>query len=294
MPTAFKIVKDVPVNWAVPGGGVTWDATDFADPGDITLSSGNGVVGFTVGKTGTYAVHLGPKESLGSADGGIWSTLADADSGTVALTASQQYYIQGPTGNVRQAKMLLAYRLVISSSSSSDSGNVYIRGLDINGVDVNETLTLSGISDVASSNYYEKIVSISKDATTGSVKVSDAQGYWFRMAPTQTQSLFTRLEFDTTPTETKTATVVYKQRVRDLLSDGDAPQINSIDQALMAFALGDLYTKQRQLSKAAVKYEEAVNLLNVVRERETVQQANNIVLQPDNLGHYNADDFGWG
>lgn len=294
MPTAFKIVRDTPVNWAPPGGGVTWDAYEYAeDTTALGISSGNGVIGFTVGQSATYTVHLGRGESIGTLDGGIWTPVL-ATSSTVALTAGTQYYGQGAIGAARQAKIMLGYRLVASSSSSSDvTQKVYVRGLDINGVDLREELTLDGTSQVSSALYLAEVVSLSKDVTTGSVTIADAQGYSFRMSPKQTQSRFTRVEFDTTPTESKNMTIVFKKRVRDLVNDGDTPQISGIDEALMALALGDLYTKHRQLAKAAVKIEEGVNLLEVVRNRESVQQAQSIELIPSDLGGYTRDDFGW-
>lgn len=294
MPTSYKITRDVPVNFSPPGGGAVWSGDEYADDAAVTVDEGLGVIGLTVTRGGSYAVHLGFRETLGVINSGVWDTLANSSGTTVTLSPTVQYYVSGPSGAARQAKVMLGYRLSFRSSSSGDTSvKIYLRGLDISGVDDREELTLSGTSIVSSTRHLAEVVSLSKDETAGAVIVDDAQGYSFKLSPKQRESRFTRVELTQAPTEIKDMGVVFKKRVRDLLSDGDAPQVNSIEQALMAYALGDLYTKQRQLNKAQLKYQEASALLEVVRHREMIQQTRHVVMVPAHLGQHDVVDFGW-
>jgi len=293
MPTAFKVVRDSAISWQVPGGGVTWGGNVYADSSTVTVDDDNGVIPFTVGKTGTYCVSTGRNESIGTAPGGLFVLVAGPSTETASLTEGTQYYAQGPLDAARSILLMLGYKLSVKSDNSLDSATVSLRGLNAAGVDMREELVLSGASTVNSANYYSKVVSITKQPTSGQITVSDSFGHRFKMGPKQTDSRFTRIEFDTVPTDAGIMSVVYKKRVRELEADGDSPQINSIENALMTMALGDLYTKTRQLAKASLKYQEGVAMLEVVRERESVQQAQSIVLVPQHLGGYQCNDFGW-
>jgi hypothetical protein len=87
--------------------------------------------------------------------------------------------------------------------------------------------------------------------------------------------------------------VVGKKRLRPLRNDYDEPQIRGIDNALIAFAEGDMLERSRQFGKAQIKFSEASSLLEIVRDLERGQSSAVSVLQPNPDGAYTRDDFGF-
>jgi len=58
------------------------------------------------------------------------------------------------------------------------------------------------------------------------------------------------------------------------LGDTDTPTLNGIDNALLAFAEGDMLERGRQYGKAQVKFTEAASHIGIMRDMETGQKQN--------------------
>ena len=95
-----------------------------------------------------------------------------------------------------------------------------------------------------------------------------------------------RMKFLPTPT---VATPIMLQGTRDftqLIADTDEPVLRGIDEALIAYALGDMLRRQRQYGKAQLIYQEASAALKNMVESETEASAFNarIVPWPEDYG----------
>jgi len=58
------------------------------------------------------------------------------------------------------------------------------------------------------------------------------------------------------------------------LTDSDTPTLNGIDNALLAFAEGDMLERARQYGKAQTKFTEAASHIGIMRDMETGQKQN--------------------
>lgn len=83
------------------------------------------------------------------------------------------------------------------------------------------------------------------------------------------------------PKSETTLRILGKRKCSALTFDQEEPEIRNIDNCLIAFALGDLWARRRQLGKANIFYQEGAALLHELAKLETVQAANNSRFIPD-------------
>lgn len=174
---------------------------------------------------------------------------------------------------------------VQSSDAGDTTQEVRIRGLH-NGLTIEETIALAGLTALTSVNYYSEITHFSKPATTG----------WVTMKSTATgtpelgvilaeerERRYRRLQlirdFEAGE-DADVITVLAKRRCIPLLHDNDTPQIDNIDDALVAFAVADLLKRERQYAKAQMELQEAVALLNMTVLAERDQEQNLVQIIP--------------
>lgn len=78
-----------------------------------------------------------------------------------------------------------------------------------------------------------------------------------------------------------TLRVLGKRTVPNFTADGDLPAINGCDNTLLAFGRYDMLLRDRQYGRAATMLQtEIAPLLEQLKRQETIQQANNVRLQP--------------
>jgi hypothetical protein len=105
-----------------------------------------------------------------------------------------------------------------------------------------------------------------------------------------------------TPSETKTLSVLGKVKLRvidgssqfqtrNLTSDLDSPALNGIDNALLAFAEGDMLTRDRQYSKAQMMYADGVAQVKVATNIERGQSAYNLTVTAVDSGEWSRSDW---
>lgn len=121
--------------------------------------------------------------------------------------------------------------VVSSSASDTSSFSVRVTGRDSNGLIIQETITLNGVTGVASSTTFQAngLISIAKSAaTTGTITVTGTTSTttMVRIAPTQIAPRFKRISLYPIPNATITLYLEYYEAFRELINDNDIPQMD--------------------------------------------------------------------
>jgi len=104
------------------------------------------------------------------------------------------------------------------------------------------------------------------------------------------------------PSTAKDVTILGKSKVRvvdsdglfqtrSLSQDGDSPILRGIDHGLLAYAEGDMLTRERQYGKAQLVYAEASSTLRVAFNLERGQEASEIQVTPSDSGGWDRNDW---
>ena len=99
-----------------------------------------------------------------------------------------------------------------------------------------------------------------------------------------------RIRLVVKPDASLTLRVLAKRKPPTFTDDNDEPGINGIDNVLLAFGQADMLERERQYGKAQLKLQEAALLLTQLIGQETVQQAHNQRIMP-NEGYGNPYDL---
>lgn len=139
---------------------------------------------------------------------------------------------------------------VVSSSSADTTQTVYIRGLDANGVETDESITLTGESEASGSTSFSRILGISKSsATTGNVTVTRDTTTLSVLAPDALESRFKIMRLVSIPSGVVTIEINYVQKNLPMVNDYDYPIIDCGD-ILEAGATADAQRYKRMYAKA--------------------------------------------
>lgn len=142
---------------------------------------------------------------------------------------------------------------VVSSSASDTTQTVFVKGIDSNGVEDYETLTLTGTTPVATTKTYAHILSIGKSAVTaGYVTITSNSGA-VTNAVMNRQDLEYRIKvmrLVQVPSGAILVELNYIQGLRPLTQDYDSPVIDCAD-VLEQGAIADAWRHKRQYEKAA-------------------------------------------
>lgn len=92
------------------------------------------------------------------------------------------------------------------------------------------------------------------------------------------------------PSESKSLLILGKLKVV-ALADSDSPKINGIDNVLLAMVEGDMLEHTRQYAKAQIKFQEAMNHLNIAKDLEKHQSASVTRIIPEVRDHWNTGSF---
>lgn len=150
---------------------------------------------------------------------------------------------------------------IVSSSSSDSSQTVAIKYLDSNGIEIYETVTLTGATPVATSGSAVEILSISKSAiTVGRITVTANAGAVTVavLAPADLAYFENVIRFHYTPNSAVTIKMPYIRRPYPLLNDYDQPIIDCAD-VIELGATAMAWRYKRQFSKAQ-EYERSYNI----------------------------------
>ena len=75
------------------------------------------------------------------------------------------------------------------------------------------------------------------------------------------------------------------------MGDSDSPVINGAENALLAYAEGDMLERSMQYQKGQLKFTEAANLLQICRDLDNVQQDKTSFIIPTVVDYWSRDDF---
>lgn len=95
-----------------------------------------------------------------------------------------------------------------------------------------------------------------------------------------TEASFARVRLIHPTTDATSISFLGKRRLRQMNLDSDSPMIRGIDNALMAFAHGDMLERGRQYAKAQAKTSEGTMMLDLARKVELEQSASEIRIVP--------------
>lgn len=140
---------------------------------------------------------------------------------------------------------------VVSSSASDTTQSVQIRGIS-SGVEMSESITLTGTVAASSTNTYTEIISISKDAaTTGKITVdgNTSSTEYAVMAPEDLEYRVTALRLYKTPAAVYTINVPYHIKPLPMSNDDDILLIDAAD-VVEAGATALAWRYKRQFAKA--------------------------------------------
>lgn len=173
-------------------------------------------------------------------------------------------------------------------------GNIQYQRIDTGTSPVASDWTESGFSGAApvpTTAYGEtariEIESVFKPATIGEISFSpqisnDADGDSLDETLTRSPA-YQRLRLFSIPTTSMTLSVLGKKKFVPLDFDEEEPEIKNLDNCLIAFAMGDMYTRARfPESESQPHYQEGAILLQELAKLETIQAANNSRFIPDN------------
>lgn len=146
-----------------------------------------------------------------------------------------------------------ASQLSITSSSTSDTTEtVRIKGIDSNGVELDESVTLNGTSAQTSANTYSEVLAISKsDATVGRVTVTSNSGTVTiaLLSPSVLESRATVMRLYPVPSTVCTIKAPYIVKPTPLSNSYDYPIIDCAD-IIEYGATADAWRYKRQFAKA--------------------------------------------
>ncbi|HNX03698.1 MAG TPA: hypothetical protein PLE33_08970 [Candidatus Cloacimonas sp.] len=159
---------------------------------------------------------------------------------------------------------------IVSSSASDTSQTIFIRGIS-GGIEVTESVSLTGTSSANSANSYTRVKSISKSATTaGSVTIT-ANSAAVTVATIAAEELITRYKIfiaHYVPAEVITIALPYTIKPLPLNNDYDYPVIDIAD-LLEIGAMADAWRYKKFFSKAqALEIMFAQQLQDYIWEKE--------------------------
>lgn len=167
---------------------------------------------------------------------------------------------------IRQQPSSASALSIVSTSASDTTQVVRVKGANSLGVELDESVTLTGTTPATTTNTYTEVRSITKSSTTaGYVTVTSNSGAITNaiMAPADLAYLVKVIRLHYTPTSVQTISLPYLIRPKPMVSDYDQPVINCAD-VIELGATMKAWRYKRQFSKANEyerQYEKAVDTL---------------------------------
>lgn len=174
-------------------------------------------------------------------------------------------------------------RMDITSSSSFDTGKVFIRGESL-GNEVTEEIILNGTTIVKTAYQYDAPITISKGITQGTINFNGETSHalLLSLGPNDREKKHIRLWLRPDPAtvlaegatpESSTALVLCKRKIHPLITDEDAPIITGCQNVLIAAAASDIFSKIGNGEQAKQMQDKATAALNSLIRLNTDQNA---------------------
>lgn len=180
-----------------------------------------------------------------------FQTLAEKYADTLASTGDvSRYTIFNDT--IRTQPSSASTISFVSSSTADVTQSVRVKGIDANGVEIEETITLNGTTASPTTNSYTKVRNISKSATTtGTVTGTSNSGAVTVavLAPADLVHQVVKMRLHYIPADALTLAVPYHINPYPLSNDYDFPVIDCAD-GIELGATAQAWRYKRQMSKA--------------------------------------------
>lgn len=196
-------------------------------------------------------------------------------------------FSQPPASGVGLAPLPAGERFSLKSNNAGDVGKkVSIYG-ELNGEEMSEVLTLNGTAAVQTVNLYNEVLNLSKEATAGAVAVSGVTSLasLVSLSPAQREKRHCRLRLHEIPGAAVTLLILAKRNAPPLVNDTDTTGLPSLDNAILAFVMGDGLQHIRQYAKASTMQSEGTALVTEAKKTNVYQEARRTTITPgDSLG----------
>lgn len=128
---------------------------------------------------------------------------------------------------------------------------------------------------------YSLVLRISKPTTADRIRIwRMSDGSSFDIPAGCTECRFARIRLISPARADMTLGLVGKRKLQPMVLDTDSPMVRGIDNALLAFAQGDMLERSRQYQKAAAKNTEGSALIEGARDLERNQSAKDSRILP--------------
>lgn len=170
--------------------------------------------------------------------------------------------------------------ITISAAASGDIGTAVdiLYGYSVQGTQTKVRMTLTAAQQTVGAG--DMVLAIGKPVTSGNVTVTKGSDTWVVLASETAAIRHPRIRLLPVPTVATTLSVLLKKRCVPLENDYDEPELDSLGNALVAFATADLYEYAGQNLKAQAKAGEAMALLEVAKQVEVYQRPHAVQFLP--------------
>lgn len=184
---------------------------------------------------------------------------------------------------------------VVSSSASDITQTVRVRGYDVNGNPIDESLTLNGTNVVTGSMTfssqagYEPWFTKSAD-TVGVLTIKRSSTVIAYLGPREFQAFYMKWLLHPQPNTANPLYLTVKKKIQLLTQAEDVPEIDGIDEALITGGYAMALEEKRQFKKAAQKWQDYESEIELAIGLEPVFQEN-FQDQMNPMIERNADDL---
>jgi hypothetical protein len=162
----------------------------------------------------------------------------------------------------------------VSSSASDTSQTITIKGLNSDSIEVYETITLTGTSEVLTTNTWllNGITEIVKSArTTGTITIKQGSGGTTldNIAPSDYLNRYDIIRLDSLTDSIKTYYVSGMKRFKELIYDNDIPEFDCCD-GLIHYAVAEIHESRGRYQQAAEEKKQAYSYISALVKQKMI------------------------
>lgn len=232
-----------------------------------------------------YSFSATTQDNVLPSDFGKELAVYDATNKLTLVKTSQENEIDGNVTTISSSGSVNSYAIIdlpvrvqpstsavpsfVSSSASDNTQSIFVRGMDSNGVEVYETISLNGTTSVNAVNTYSRYKAVSKSATTtGVITGTHGSDTIVAMSPQAIDYRVKVMRLYSSPAQTLVINVPYIINPMPMVSDYDIPIIDIAD-IIELGATSRAFQYKRQGAKASdykKLYEQGI--INIIWDME--------------------------
>lgn len=168
---------------------------------------------------------------------------------------------------------------IVSSSASDITQTVRVRGYDANGVPIDESIALNGVTPVVGAVTFESMAGyepfFSKSAdTVGTVTIKSGSTVIAYLGPREFEIAYAKWLLHPQPNVANPLYLTVKKKIQMLTQAEDVPEIAGVDDAMIAGTYAMCLEEKRQFQKAAQKWAQYEDEITLAINQEPVFQEN--------------------